>query len=365
MAFGACDAIVLAGTYDSLFVEVGGNPVAKPFLELGGLPLVVRTVDALLRAEGIREVFVVGERAALDEALECRAGQAAGRLHVMQQAQGILDNAYRAFFHGVLPSRGFPAPPADRFEPGPVGEYLQSHPEAAGVPALFLTADLPFISPQDIEQFLRAVPERAALAVGVVDWSLLARHFEELGVGPEQLFRWKLGGIPLRGLKIRITNVFFARPASADPRLYGLLDRVYGNRWLLDERGKPRAANWKRITSAVLSHSRVVNPWWRHARAVVNVVPTALAGLIARALDGGCAPLAWPARLLLGKKDVEFTASLLLGVEAVMVQTASWGAAVDVDVEQTYRFLAGDGERAWRQLSAELESPAPAAGEMT
>mgnify|MGYP000544282929 CR=1 FL=1 len=61
------DAIVLAGTDSNPRRMIQGQN--KAFLEIGGRPLVREVVEALLAAESIGDVYVVGPRDRLDEAL--------------------------------------------------------------------------------------------------------------------------------------------------------------------------------------------------------------------------------------------------------------------------------------------------------
>ncbi|MBT8064381.1 MAG: NTP transferase domain-containing protein, partial [Gammaproteobacteria bacterium] len=61
------DAIVLAGTDDNPRRMIQGQN--KAFLEIGGRSLVERAVSALLAAESIGQVFVVGPVERLQQAL--------------------------------------------------------------------------------------------------------------------------------------------------------------------------------------------------------------------------------------------------------------------------------------------------------
>ena len=171
----------------------------------------------------------------------------------------------------------------------------------------------------------------------------------------EVLDAWKLGAIPLHGVEVRMTNLFLVRPGLADPRIYALLDEMYGHRRLLHTDGKTNVRSWRALARVTLRHCRRVNPWWRYGRALLNFFPAMAAGLLARASYRRSPLLARPFRLLLRQRDLEFIASLLLGTTAVMTIGGSPAPAIDIDVEESYRFLAAEDEAGYRQLRQALE----------
>ncbi|RLB59954.1 MAG: hypothetical protein DRI34_00065 [Deltaproteobacteria bacterium] len=348
------DAIVLAGTHDSLVVEYQGRRLGKAFLPLGGCSLVGRVVQELLVARGVGRVFVAGPTEFLEESLAILSARQRGRVEIVAEGPTLVENGYRAFYRHLLPARGLPAPATPDYDAAAVAEYLASHPQARTVPALVVTADLPFLGAADVESFLQRCHPQAALVMGLVEHAKLRRLAHYIG-RPEVLDAWKLGAIPLHGVEVRMTNLFLVRPGLADPRIYALLDEMYGHRRLLHTDGKTNVRSWRALARVTLRHCRRVNPWWRYGRALLNFFPAMAAGLLARASYRRSPLLARPFRLLLRQRDLEFIASLLLGTTAVMTIGGSPAPAIDIDVEESYRFLAAEDEAGYRQLRQALE----------
>ena len=79
------DAIVLAGTHDSLVVEYQGRRLGKAFLPLGGCSLVGRVVQELLVARGVGRVFVAGPTEFLEESLAILSARQRGRVEIVAE----------------------------------------------------------------------------------------------------------------------------------------------------------------------------------------------------------------------------------------------------------------------------------------
>jgi len=346
------DALVLAGGGEAQPFRVGGQAIPKPYLELGGEPLVRRAVRAALGARGVGQVFVVGEPAALGRALAPLEPAPPGRLHLVPQASDLLGSCLRVFFGHLLPTRGVPAPGGEGLEPAAIDRLSAEHPELRRTPILVLTSDLPFVTAEDVEAFLAAVPAEGAMVVGMCDHRQLAELLADVpGAG---LDRWKLGGLPLWPWSVRPNNLWLFRPLLAQAALYTLVGEVYAHRWLLGRDGRILWRNWWAIVRAFLIHGRRTRSPGRYLRGVLNFVPAVLAMAAARALGRVARPLAWPFRRLLPQRDVEAIGSWLLDAPARMLVGPSPGPALDVDVEESFAWLAADGQAAYRRLSERL-----------
>ncbi len=347
------DALLLAGGGEAHPFVFGGRAVPRPYLELGGEPLVRRAARAALEARGVGRLFAVGDPQALARALAPLEAAHPGRIALVPQAEDLLGSCLRAFFLHLLPGRGAAPPAEDALrDPQALGAVAAAHPALARTAVLVLTSDLPFVTAGDVEAFLAAAPPEAALAVGMCAHEELAALLApELGAGLEA---WKLGGIPLWPWSVRPSNLWLFRPLLAAPALYALVGEVYAHRWLLGQDGRILWGNWWAIVRAFLRHGRRASARLRTLRGALNFLPAVAAMAAARALARLWRPLAWPFRRLLGQADVEAIGSWLLGTPARMVVGGSPAAAVDVDVEETYAWLAADGERAYRRLAARL-----------
>ncbi|MBN2497535.1 MAG: NTP transferase domain-containing protein [Deltaproteobacteria bacterium] len=364
------DAIILAGTLGARRFHIDGREVAKPYLELGGKALVARAVRAALGAQGIGKVYAVGDRAGLERALDpllpCE------RLVIVDQGADLLTNCYRAFFLHLLPDRGFPRPEADELDAAAVADLVAQNPGARDVGALFITADLPFIHAEDLERFLQRAHPDAAAVLGLVDHACLSGMQRALG-DRTVLDLWKLGALPMRGLDVRPSNLWLVRPLRTQPQLYTVVRDLYEHRWLLKQDGSMHWANWWGMLRALALHTVRIRGRRRLLRGFFNMLPMLAATVLARLCMRLGRWLSWPFRLFIGRRDLEFVGSLLLGATARMAIGRDLGPAIDIDVEESYWALARNGEEGYRRVGrylAELTGPpgieegsAPAAAE--
>ncbi|NMB77332.1 MAG: NTP transferase domain-containing protein [Myxococcales bacterium] len=347
------DAVVLAGTRGTTRFLLDGRPAAKPYLQLGGEPLVQRAVGAALGASRIGHVYVVGDVPALSVALAPLLTRERERLHLVPEADDIVTNAYRAFFQHVLPGRGGPCPRSSSPDPLELRAMQKAQPAFRELPALVLTSDLPFIHPQEIDDFIAAVPPDAALGLGLLDHRELTRMQRDLGeeTGLEQ---WKWGALPLRRHPVRINNLFLVRPLLADPSLYRLLGDVYGHRWLLRQDGSVHTRNWWAIARAVMRYTSQARRKRRFIRGLVNFLPAVIAMGLARAAMRSKRVLAWPFRQFLSVHDLEFIGSALGDAQLRLVVRRELGPAIDIDVPESYLNLAAEGEENYYRVARYL-----------
>lgn len=352
------DAIVLAGTRGGRHFDLHGRQVAKPYLTVGGEPLVRRVVRAVLGARRVGFVFVVGPTDALEPALEPLLSENAGRIRLVAEGADILQNCYRAYFLNLLPARGFEAVLSPELDAGLLREYQQSHPECLHTPALFVTSDLPFLAPEAVDLFLQQAPGDAAVAVGLVDHRELERMRVVLG---EQttLDLWKLGAIPLKDAAVRMNNLFLLRPFLADPAVYALLQILYTHRWLLRQDGSVHFANWWAIARGTVSYSFKLRGRLRFWRGFFNFVPAALALCLARLTSRVGRWLSWPFRLFLSRRDMEFIGSLMFGGRGYLTITRGPGPAIDIDVREAYLSLVRNQEENFRRVARYLNDIGP------
>jgi len=343
------DAVVLAGSRGSLEMMVGGRKLPKPYLELGGEPLVRKVVRATLGSGRVGSVFVVGDSEKLEQALEPLLREEPGRM---------VENGYRAFFLNLLPHRNLGSPDCPRLDPSAVADYQRRVPESRTVPVLAVTSDLPFLESSDIDRFLDRDPGNAAVVIGLSDHRGLAKMMSVIGE-QSALDKWKLGAIPFRSFSVRFSNLFLFRPLMINPEIYALAADLYENRWLLKQDGSVNWRKWVLIARAILAYSIKVNGWFRFLRGMLNLLPSMAAASLARLTHRAGRWLSWPFRLFLGQKDVEFTGSTMIGARGILAVGREVGPAIDIDVEESYHALAADSEREYRRISNYLSTCEP------
>jgi 4-diphosphocytidyl-2-methyl-D-erithritol synthase len=348
------DAIVLAGTQGTRQFEINGRVIGKPYLTLGGEPLVLRVTRAVLASKRIGQVFVVGDSELLARALEPLRTGAFDRLQVVQEGNDILDNCYRAFFLHLLPAHGLPAVANPQFDQSIMDAYQKSHPEAASVSALFLCSDLPFIRAADIDSFLEEAESDVTLTLGLIDHHSLQRLQSALGAFAT-LETLKLGALLLREHAVRISNLFLVRPLCADPVLYECLRDLYAHRNLLTSDGGVNWQNWWAIGRSILRHTRRVRRRLRFVRGLIGLVTAIVALTLARSAYRVSRFLSKPFRFLIGTHDIEFILSLLTDTSIRLNVNPRLSPAIDIDVEESYQTLASHGEKNFQEVVRYIE----------
>jgi CTP:molybdopterin cytidylyltransferase MocA len=293
------DAVILAGNTANPRHRVGGGN--KAFLPLEGRPMVAWVVDALLRASSVDRIFVVGPVDALERAV----GGLSSRVHIVAQAGKMIRNAWEGF-HA-----------SDRLR---AGFHQEPDPDR---PALFLSCDIPLITPVAVDDFVARCAEEdrksegslAALLVGVAEEASLT-SFYSTADRPGIMRPY----VELSSGRYRLANIYLCRPGRM------------AHREILQAGFSQRKARY--IGNALgLAWTFFRKPGgWRGAWLVATLQ---LARLFSR----------WPGRLYraLRRRNtierIESVGSFLLGGALRVVTTPFGGLSIDVDDEEDYRVL--------------------------
>lgn len=151
-------AIVTAGDLRSARAVYGES---KVYLQVEGEPLVVHVVRNLQRVPEVDEVWVVGDAERLEAvfAEERIRKDLVKPLQIVAQFRNLYENAWETY------RRSLPAAPPEGRDPE--GEDLDRK-------ALFLSADLPFATPEEVSEFIRlALAADCDYALGLVPESSL------------------------------------------------------------------------------------------------------------------------------------------------------------------------------------------------
>lgn len=138
---GEWTAIVVAGDKGKSHPVFGKN---KAFLEVHGVPVVRRVVSALDRSRSVSEIYVVGPRQRLEEALH---GSYAGieeigkPLHIFEQRANLFENVWYTFLE-TLPS----------YKRGESVEDIARGPDADRA-VLVAAADMPLLTSAEVDEF--------------------------------------------------------------------------------------------------------------------------------------------------------------------------------------------------------------------
>ncbi len=186
---------------------------SKVYLEIDGRPLVAHAVAALQRVPEVSEVWVVGNEERLQRVFGQPELQRELRkpLHVMKQFRNLFENGWQTY-RRLLPGAG----PEGR-DPGP---------EDADQAVLYLSADLPFATPQEISEFTRRGLELDCdYAFGLVTEQSM-QMFYPAALGEPGI---RMAYFNLREGRFRQSNLHLIRPARIGNRFY--IEEMYELRY--------------------------------------------------------------------------------------------------------------------------------------
>jgi len=292
------DAIVLAGTDDNPRRMIQGQN--KAFLEIGGQLLVGRVLDALLAAESVGQIFVVGPAGRLRQAL----GDLPGQVTIVEQSGKMLANAWQAIHASEA-------------------AYRERHgSDDPKRPLLFLSSDIPLVSAAAVDDFVsRCAAEEGRTGInfgmitGVAEEASLKRYYTDLGgAGIERPY------VHLRDCRVRLANIYVGRP------------RLLSNQAFLQTGFEHRKAEkWKNVIALTWRFLNQSGGWqaaWITLRLQATLLASKGEGRFYRRLRKGN-----PAQRILN------ACGTVLGGDIHMVITPCGGLSLDVDNEDDFRVL--------------------------
>lgn len=202
---------------------------SKPYVSLGGRPLVAYVVAALQAVPEVDEVWLVGAAERL-RAVFAEPGERARLhkpLHVIEQFRNLYENAWESY-RRLLPGAG----PEGR-DPGP---------DDADRPVLYLSADLPFATPEEISAFVRqSLALDCDYAVGLSTEESMVDFYPEAPGAPGI----RMAYFNLREGRFRQSNLHLVRPARLGNRHY--IEDMYEHRYQ-KQIGQMLTLGWRLLT---------------------------------------------------------------------------------------------------------------------
>ncbi|HEY8153069.1 MAG TPA: NTP transferase domain-containing protein [Myxococcota bacterium] len=321
-------AVVTAGDRGAAKAVYGES---KGYLEIAGRPLVAHVVAALQRVPEVSEIWIVGDAERLRSVLtsEPMRRLLSKPLHLVPQWSNLYENAWGAY-RRLLPGAG---------EAG-----RDPEPGDLDVQALYVSADLPFATPQEISAFLRQAGQLdCSYALGLVTEASMAGFLPAVPGEPGI----QMATFNLREGRFRQSNLHLVKPARIVNRHY--VEEMYRNRFQR-ELGSILAMAW-----------RLLRDERGGASLLYYYVLMHVAGVVDRR---GYRRLADALRRFIPLARVEAGCSDLLRASFRFVVTEGGGAAIDIDNEHDYdvaklRFAEWSKQQAGR---AEQLYGAPALG---
>ena len=292
------DGIVLAGTDSNPKRMIEGQN--KAFLEVGGDILVRRVVDALVQAQSIGKVFVVGPGNRLRDAL---AGMP-GEIRIVEQKGGLLSNAWVA-----------------------IRDSEEQYREARGTddplrPLLFISSDLPLVSSEALDDFV----ERCAFEdnKAKTGYSMLCGVAEEVSL-KQYYGKGEREGIHrpyvnFSDCRLRLANIYVGRPRTLTNQEF--LETGFAHR---------KAEKLKNVIGLVWNFLGQHGGWraaWLTSRLQLTLIASKKQGRLYQWL-----------RSKNKTEDAERSCGDILGGTVKIVITPYGGLSLDVDNEEDYRVL--------------------------
>ena len=306
------DAIVLAGTHRDPTRSIHGQN--KAFLNIDERPLLRHVLDALLGAQSIADIFVVGPVEKMRSALQNVPAQ----VHLVQQEGNMLANGWA----GVRASEGRRNGARDPMRP-----------------FMVISSDLPIISPLSLDDFVarcadddQASEKPYGLMIGLADETGLLPFGTDAVVRPF---------VQLEFARIRLANIYIARPWQLSN-----LDFLQTG---FDFR---KAIHWTNVVGLAFSLLRQDGGWqaaWMTLRLQATLLAAARGGRLYHRLRR------WNTR-----ERVEARTSNVLGGPVRLVVTPFGGLGMDVDEEADFKILTARYEE-WMTVHNAVESEYPLA----
>jgi GTP:adenosylcobinamide-phosphate guanylyltransferase len=296
--YAPLDAIVLAGTDSNPRRLIMGEN--KAFLQIGGMPLVRRVVDALLGAASIGHVFVVGPSERLRQVL----AEVLEHVTVVEQAGKMLSNAWQAIYASEA-----------RFR------VRHGHDDPQR-PLLFISSDLPLISSEAVDDFVGRCDavddgqaEQHSMLAGVAEEASLTRFYPD---GDQPGIRRPY--VHLADCRVRLANIYVGRPRTLAHQEF--LQTGFDHR---------KAEKWKNVLG-LSWHFLGQSGGWQAAWITLRLQATLMAGrgggwLYETLRRGNLTP------------RIERACGTVLGGPVRMIITPYGGLSLDADNEDDFRVL--------------------------
>jgi len=313
------DAIILAGTHRNPKRLIAGRN--KAFLEVGGQVLLRYVVTALLDAQSIDQIFVVGPPDELQEEL---AGFPA-RVKVIAQRGKMLTNCWAGI---------------EAAEDSHENDSIMPVKER---PILVISCDLPLVTARSVDDFVGRCAridnmgldndsgQSIAMFAGVVD---------EAGLKPFHPSKDRLGikrpFVELAYGRLRIANIYVGRPRNLSHQEF--LQTGFSYR---------KAVDWRNVLALTFSFIKS-HGGWQAAWLTMRIQLTLM-------LSRGKGSWYWRLRKGNTQARVEKSLSEVLGGPVKMVLTPYGGLSLDVDDQEDFRILDAC-YKDWAKITAAIDS---------
>ena len=288
------NAVLLAGDRRA---SVKLHSENKAFLELNGAPFLIHVLKALLAAEGVGDVAIIGPSKRISEAMEAHG--ISERVEVVEQRESMIEN----FKVGYVVSLGKDASV-------PFWNLKESAHE--NTPVLVVPCDIPMLLPEEIDEFLACSNmQEYDYAIGVTSRNVLSRfHPSEEQSGIQMIY------FHVKEDLIRHNNLHIAKPLHFEHLDY--IEKMYEWRY------QTRIANILHVIFSALTHG------WRLIKSLRIFFIMQVSLYYDR---HGHPKLSDRLRSLVGFNRLSEGIGNAIGARVQLVYTHFGGAALDADNE--------------------------------
>lgn len=312
------NAFILAGDRGASHQILGMN---KALLPLEGYPLFIHVLRALDQVREIDRIYLIGPQKKMMQEIERALPFVlfTKRVDVLEQKESLIENILAVYMNSLPGYKEGAGPDALKHD---------------DPPALFLPADIPLITPAEIEAFLsRSDMDRYDYCLGFTPEAALTPFYPD-----EKRPGIKMAYLYLKDKIYRMNNLHLARPFRI-----GVGRDVQK---LYDHRYQRYLGNRVRLSLQILK-----TPSWLKGFGYYLLAQGATFFV-----QAGWNRWASLLRRPLSVEAVEKQVSRFLKTRFKAVETEIGGAALDIDDEETYRTLCARF-RDWRDYLARFEPP--------
>jgi hypothetical protein len=313
------DVIITAGDRRGSRSVLGDN---KAFLPVANVPLIHHVLSAVERASCTARIFVVGDKARLQNMLAAPnlLFPTQHPLVLLEQGNTLYDNVWSAFLH-TLPDYQSGADWRD---------YLGT--PAVDKAVLVMPGDIPLATPFEIDEFVAASDlTRYDYCLGLTAASVLSAYYPRAGQSGIRMDYYAL-----RDLQVRQNNLHLVKPLRFGNRHY--IQAMYDMRYQRE---------WYNIV-------KLCWQLWRAKDATMRMVWTYICAHIASlAVRYRLKPTVVFRPFCPHSSLVSSLMSQLLRTRFTMVETHYGGCALDVDNADHYRAICDNFDR-WHMSQRDL-----------
>ena len=293
-------AVVLAGDRRASKLI---NHKNKAFLTLKDVPLFIHVLRAIARSKHVGRTVVVGPKGQLNKALETADldDDFLNNVETVEQEKNILENV-KSGFVALL----------DGVKPGTPLERLKGS-EYSNIPALYLSCDIPLVTPYEIDEFVESADmQQYDFVSGLTREPVMEYYYpspESPGI--------RMNYYHIREGLCRHNNLHIGKPLKVERLWY--VERMYELRY------QTKLLN---IIASVF-HTLF------SGRKVLSTLSYFISMQIARSLSGKGIPKLYEAfRRRNSQEGVERCMSAIMGMNMQFAYTSYGGAVLDVDNAQ-------------------------------